>query len=191
MTFGETLLLASGMATEIFAWVVCKSADYSKIDKRKMILYTLAFGIWEAIALLAGYYGVYLLKYTGLSNNAANMMRLLSIIFFIVFALIFLYKGIKNDQISEKRADEVSFGTLMKSIGIISLHTLFEGIGLAFCNTRFAYELFLPLAASLVASLLGLWAGYHYGFQVKTRAFILGFVLIMIAVVETVFRFTI
>jgi putative Mn2+ efflux pump MntP len=189
MTILETILLSSGMSMEIFAWVVCKSSDYSRIDKRKIVLFTLAFGIWEAIALLAGYYGVFLLKQTGLSDNAANMMRLITIIFFIVFACELLYKGIKNDQISEKRSDEISFSTLMKSVGRISLHTLLEGIGLSFCDTPFLSEFLTPLIASLLATVCALWAGYHYGFEVKTRAYIIGFILILIAITEMVFRF--
>ncbi len=189
MTILETLLLAAGMSMEIFAWVVCKSSDYSKIDKRKMFLFTLAFGIWEAIALLAGYYGVYLLKRTGLSNNASNMMRLIAIVFFIVFACKFLYKGIKNDQISEKRSDDVSFGVLMKSVGRISLYIFLEGIGLSLCDTPFWSEFTIPLIASLLTAICALWAGYHYGFEVKTRAYIIGFILIIIAIAEMVFRF--
>ena len=191
MTLLETFLLAIGMSSEIFAWVVCKSSDYSKIDKHKMIIFSLAFAIWEAISLLAGYYGVFILKRTGISDNAINVLRLFALVFFIVFALELLYKGIKNDPISEKRADEVHFKPLMKSLGRISIHTLFESISFSFCDTRFSYVLVIPLVSSVLVTLSALWAGYHLGFEVKSKAYIIGFVLIMLGVAETIFRFVI
>ena len=147
--------------------------------------------ILEAISLLAGYYGVFILKRTGISDNAINVLRLFALVFFIVFALELLYKGIKNDPISEKRADEVHFKPLMKSLGRISIHTLFESISFSFCDTRFSYVLVIPLVSSVLATLSALWAGYHLGFEVKSKAYIIGFVLIMLGVAETIFRFVI
>lgn len=188
MTLLETFLLAVGMSSEIFAWVVCKSSDYSKIDKRKMFLFSLAFAIWEAISLLAGYYGVYIVKRTGISNNAVNVLSFFAIVLFIVFALVFLYKGIKNDPITEKRSDEVSFKVLMRSLGKISIHTFLESVSFSFCDTKFVYVLTIPLVSSVLVTLSALWAGYHLGFEVKSKAYIIGFILIMLAVVEMIFR---
>ena len=188
MTLLETFLLAVGMSSEIFAWVVCKSSDYSKIDKRKMFLFSLAFAIWEAIALLAGYYGVYIVKRTGISDNAVNVLSFFAIVLFIVFALVFLYKGIKNDPITEKRSDEVSFKVLMRSLGRISIHTFLESVSFSFCDTKFVYVLTIPLVSSVFVTLSALWAGYHFGFEVKSKAYIIGFILIMLAVAEMTFR---
>ena len=191
MTLVEVLLFATGMSMEIFAWVVCKSSEYSKIDRRKIGLFSLAFAIWETIALLAGYYGVYLLKKSGLSDNAANTLRLFAIIFLIIFALDFLYRGIKNEPVDEKRSDEVSFGSLMRSLSKISLHTLLESISFSFCDTRFIYVIVIPMSVSIIVTLIALGAGYHYGFEVKSKAYIIGFIVIMCAVVEMAVRLVI
>lgn len=191
MTLVEVLLFATGMSMEIFAWVVCKSSEYSKIDRRKIGLFSLAFAIWETIALLAGYYGVYLLKKSGLSDNAANTLRLFAIIFLIIFALDFLYRGIKNEPVDEKRSDEVSFGSLMRSLSKISLYTLLESISFSFCDTRFIYVLVIPMSVSIIVTLIALGAGYHYGFEVKSKAYIIGFIVIMCAVVEMAVRLVI
>lgn len=94
-----------------------------------------------------------------------------------------------KELIDERRQDEVQFLPLMKDTSVIAARTFLVGLAVSLCNTGVVQQYALLLLLGVLMAVAGLYAGYTYGFQIKSKAYFVGFLCLLVTDVEFIVRF--
>ena len=54
MNLGEVLLIAVGLSLDVFAVVICRGALVARIEKKRLLLLSAVFAVWQVGALVIG-----------------------------------------------------------------------------------------------------------------------------------------
>lgn len=188
MNWIETILVILGVSLEIFATMACKGALLSKIEKKPLVILCALFAVWQTAALYLGSAaGMFLrLRESGLQKGN---MAIIAAVIFGVLGISMIYKAWKNEPIMERRNDRYAWKSLIARLALISMWTLTLGAALGFLGTGTVILLTAILAATIVVVISGLYVGYHFGYEQKTKAYALGGVLLLLGAVDTMIRF--
>ena len=189
MTILEMALIAAGLSMDIFAWTACRSTLFSNIGRKKLFSFIGAFGIWELISISLGFYVAKLLRMTKLLDHSEGFLKLIAVVIFFVLAVRMLLLAMGKELIDERRQDEVQFLPLMKDTSVIAARTFLVGLAVSLCNTGVVQQYALLLLLAVLMAVAGLYAGYTYGFQIKSKAYFAGFLSLLITDVEFIVRF--
>ena len=80
--------IALGLGFDLYAKAVCQGALLSRIDKAKLALGLLVCGVYQLIVLLVGYVLTIWLRGSYLADKGEALNPLISMIIFVVFAII-------------------------------------------------------------------------------------------------------
>lgn len=189
MTILEMALIAAGLSMDIFAWTACRSTLFSNIGRKKLFSFIGAFGIWELVSISLGFYVAKLLRMTKLLDHSEGFLKLITVVIFFALAVRMLLLAMGKELIDERRQDEVKFLPLMKDTSVIAARTFLVGLAVSLCNTGVIQQYALLLLLGVLMAVAGLYAGYTYGFQIKTKAYFAGFLCLLITDVEFIVRF--
>ena len=189
MTILEMALIAAGLSMDIFAWTACRSTLFSNIGRKKLFSFIGAFGIWELISISLGFYVAKLLRMTKLLDHSEGFLKLIAVVIFFALAARMLLLSMGKELIDERRQDEVQFFPLMKDTSVIAARTFLVGLAVSLCNTGVVQQYALLLLLGVLMAVAGLYAGYTYGFQIKSKAYFVGFLCLLVTDVEFIVRF--
>lgn len=189
MTMLEMALIAAGLSMDIFAWTACRSTLFSNIGRKKLLSFSGVFGIWEVISVSLGFYAAKIMKMVKLLNPSERFFEMTAVIIFFILALRMLLHAMGKELIDEHRQDEVQFLPLLKNSSAIAGRTFLAGLAVSLCNTGAVQQYVLLLVLGVLMAVAGLYAGYRYGFQVRNKAYLAGFLLLLAADIEFVVRF--
>lgn len=189
MTILEMALIAAGLSMDIFAWTACRSTLFSNIGRKKLFSFIGAFGIWELVSISLGFYVAKLLRMTKLLDHSEGFLKLITVVIFFALAVRMLLLAMGKELIDERRQDEVQFLPLMKDTSVIAARPFLVGLAVSLCNTGVIQQYALLLLLGVLMAVAGLYAGYTYGFQIKTKAYFAGFLCLLITDVEFIVRF--
>ena len=189
MTILEMALIAAGLSMDIFAWTACRSTLFSNVGRKKLFSFIGAFGIWELISISLGFYVAKLLRMTKLLDHSEGFIKLIAVVIFFALAVRMLLLAMGKELIDERRQDEVQFLPLMKDTSVIAARTFLVGLAVSLCNTGVIQQYALLLLLGVLMAVAGLYAGYTYGFQIKSKAYFAGFLCLLITDVEFIVRF--
>lgn len=189
MTILEMALIAAGLSMDIFAWTACRSTLFSNIGRKKLFSFIGAFGIWELISISLGFYVAKLLRMTKLLDHSEGFLKLITVVIFFALAVRMLLLAMGKELIDERRQDEVQFLPLMKDSSVIAARTFLVGLAVSLCNTGVVQQYALLLLLGVLMAVAGLYAGYTYGFQIKSKAYFAGFLCLLTTDVEFIVRF--
>ena len=189
MTMLEMALIAAGLSMDIFAWTACRSTLFSNIGRKKLFSFIGAFGIWEVVSISLGFYVAKLLRMTKLLDHSEGFIKLIAVVIFLALAVRMLLLALGKELIDERRQDEVQFLSLMKDTSVIAARTFLVGLAVSLCNTGVIQQYALLLLLGVLMAVAGLYAGYTYGFQIKSKAYFAGFLCLLAADVEFIVRF--
>ena len=189
MTILEMALIAAGLSMDIFAWTACRSTLFSNVGRKKLFSFIGAFGIWELISISLGFYVAKLLRMTKLLDHSEGFIKLIAVVIFFALAVRMLLLAMGKELIDERRQDEVQFLSLMKDTSVIAARTFLVGLAVSLCNTGVIQQYALLLLLGVLMAVAGLYAGYTYGFQIKSKAYFTGFLCLLAADVEFIVRF--
>ena len=189
MTILEMALIGAGLSMDIFAWTACRSTLFSNVGRKKLFSFIGAFGIWELISISLGFYVAKLLRMTKLLDHSEGFIKLIAVVIFLALAVRMLLLALGKELIDERRQDEVQFLSLMKDTSVIAARTFLVGLAVSLCNTGVIQQYALLLLLGVLMAVAGLYAGYTYGFQIKSKAYFAGFLCLLAADVEFIVRF--
>lgn len=189
MTILEMALIAAGLSMDIFAWTACRSTLFSNVGRKKLFSFIGAFGIWELISISLGFYVAKLLRMTKLLDHSEGFIKLIAVVIFFALAVRMLLLAMGKELIDERRQDEVQFLSLMKDTSVIAARTFLVGLAVSLCNIGVIQQYALLLLLGVLMAVAGLYAGYTYGFQIKSKAYFAGFLCLLAADVEFIVRF--
>lgn len=188
MNWLETTLVTLGISLDIFATMVCKGAQLSKIEKKPMVLLCVLFAVWQTAALYIGSAAGAFLRMREVSPESGNT-EIIAVAIFGVLGILMIRKAWKKEAILERRDDGYAWKSLIARLALISTWTLVLGVALGFLGTGTVILLTVISAATVIVVIAGLYVGYRMGYEQKTKAYAIGGVLLLVGAMDTVFRF--
>lgn len=172
MQLWELFFIAVGLSMDAFAVSVCKGLSVSRVRMRHRLSVGLYFGGFQALMPLIGYL---------LGSQFQQMIT--SVDHWIAFVLLVV---IGINMIREARGDaeevDASFGvkSMLPLAIATSIDALAVGVTLAFLQVNILASVSLIGATTFVLSIIGLTVGNLFGAKYKSRAEILGGIVLIV-----------
>lgn len=172
MQLWELFLIAVGLSMDAFAVSICKGLSVSKVRMRHRLSVGLYFGGFQALMPFIGYL---------LGSQFQQMIT--SVDHWIAFVLLVI---IGINMIREARGDaeevDASFGvkSMLPLAVATSIDALAVGVTLAFLQVNILASVSFIGATTFVLSIVGLTVGNLFGARYKSRAEILGGIVLIV-----------
>ena len=175
MPLWELLLLAIGLAMDAFSVAICKGMAMGKASWGKSALVGLWFGFFQALMPLLGF----LLG----DRFAAHISRYDHWIIFVLLGIIgfnMIREALdKNEKPEESNAD-LSFKTMLMLSIATSIDALGAGVSLSLMEVHIIPAVSLIGVITFAISCAGVWIGSLFGTRFKSKAEILGGVILIL-----------
>lgn len=188
MNWLETILVTLGISLDIFAAMACKGAQLSKIERKPLVILCVLFAVWQTAALYIGSAAGMFLRLRDV-NPEGSATEIIAVVIFGVLGILMICKAWKNEAIVEHCNNKYAWKGLIARLALISIGTLALGAALGFLGTARIILLIAVSAATVIVVIAGLYVGYHFGYEQKTKAYAIGGVMLLAGAVDTVFRF--
>lgn len=189
MNWVESLLIIAGISFDIFAAMECQGSLVAKIDKKHLSIICILVSIWQMAALYIGSFGAHLLLQNGLLTDENFAGQILATIIFFCLGIRLLAKAIRNERINERREDNLGIKRFLRMSAMTSIYTVLTGLAFGLMGTSVPIILILIMCFTIAFVVMGMYTGYHFGFEHKTKAYVVGAVLLWIAGIDTIVRF--
>lgn len=186
MNWVETVLVTCGISLDIFALVAKKGAQMSRISKQTLAVFCGVFALFQTFALCIGI----LLGRVLYAKDAARLDHTTQIIAVAIFGILGIVKIIqsrKHEVITEHLDNQISWKKLFDKILFVAISTIVVGIALGFIGTQTKFVLII-VAFTVIVVVLGLYMGYHYGYQMNATVYLISGCLLLIAAADTIAR---
>ena len=172
MSLWELFVIAVGLSMDAFAVSVCKGLSVEKIKPKHELTVGLYFGGFQALMPLIGYFlGI---QFQFLITNIDHWIA------FILLALIGI-NMIREACGEEEEVDDSFTVKAMIPLAIAtSIDALAVGITFAFLQVHIVPAVCFIGAVTFVLSAAGLWVGNVFGGRYKSKAEILGGIVLII-----------
>lgn len=189
MNWIEILLITLGISLDLFAAVECQGALVAKVKKRHLGLITLLLSAWQMFSLSFGYLCAHLLCRYDIRDNKILTGRILSVAILGCLGVRLLWKAWKNEQIDERREEDLGVKRFIKMAVTNCFYTVLAGTVLGFFGTGVALMLGIFVATTAICVVVGIYTGYHFGYEQKTKAYWLGGGLLLVAGIDVLIRY--
>ena len=174
------IVVALGL--DLFAKSACHGALLSTIHKGKLVIGILVFAAYQILLLGAGYAIASWMQISHLSERGDGINTLLCMIIFCAMAVRMLRIAVKNEDMVERRQSEDYMKKIFISLCLqVGFYTFLTGIGLGLVHVTSIALLGILVFFGAVSIIAGLECGFHYGYRLKTKAYALGGMLLLVA----------
>ena len=190
MSWIEIVLITIGMSLDTFAAVECQGALVAKLEKKRLSMAVTVIALWQTIALLIGSFLVTLLnQYDTQLSGEAFIGRILAILILFGMGLRMFVKAWRNERIVEKREDGLDIKKTFFSIAKGTIFTILTGIAFAFLEADIKAVLIMIICVTIAMVIIGFYTGYRMGFEQKSKAYIGGGALLIVAGIDVIVRY--
>lgn len=190
MSLIEIVLITIGVSLDTFAAVECQGAVVARLEKKQLALAVTLTAIWQTIALLIGDFLVTLLnRYDVKLSDEAFIGRILAILILFGMGLRMFVKAWRNEGIVEKREDRLNLKKTFLPIARGTIFTILTGIVFGFLEADLRAVLAMIICVTIAIVIIGLYTGYRFGFEQKSKAYIIGGALLIAAGIDVIVRF--
>ena len=99
-----------------------------------------------------------------------------------------MVKAIKNEYLVEHLESRLELKGFLRMTATTSIYTLLSGVAFGFLSTQLAPILVMMVLFSVAFVVAGMYTGYHFGFEQKTKAYVVGAILLWIAGIDVIVR---
>ena len=99
-----------------------------------------------------------------------------------------MVKAIKNEYLVEHLESRLELKRFLRMTATTSIYTLLSGVAFGFLSTQLAPILVMMVLFSVAFVVAGMYTGYHFGFEQKTKAYVVGAILLWIAGIDVIVR---
>lgn len=188
MNWIENILIIAGISLDIFAAMEIEGAMLADVKRKALILACTLVALLQLLFFFGGYTVCYLIGQYNVVMNAETVGYMVAVVVFAMLGVRLIVKAIKREFIHEKRRDGIRVADYIKIIAVTSFYTLVAGCACGFVGTSVLMMAFVILVCSVLVVVGGLYTGYHFGFESKTGAYVIGAILLWIAGGETLLR---
>lgn len=188
MNWIENLLIIIGVSLDLFATMECQGALVSKVNKKQLSLICLIVSAVQLLALFAGYFLSDFLYEKNLLSNEAILGEIVASFIFVGLGIRLIAKAIKNEHINEKLEQRQDYKRFLKMAFITAIYTILVGVAFGILGTNFIMVFVMIGAITAIFIVTGMYTGYRFGFEQKTKAYVAGAILLWAAGVDVIVR---
>lgn len=189
MNWIEVLMIAVGISMEVFAAVECQGALVVRINKKHLIGMIALVSACQLISLSLGYVSARLLMYYSVRKQQIQMGRVIAVIIFLCMAVRLIVKAWRNEAIDERREDGLAVKRFLKLSILNGIYIFLIGAAFEFLGTNMLLLLVILLMITVLCVVSGVYTGYHFGYEQKTKVYLVGAVLLVISGIDIVIRY--
>ena len=184
----EKLLIVAGASLDIFAAMECQGSLISKVRKKQLSIICVLIAVFQLVSMYIGYFLSTLVIKKNPVSDEALLGEILSIAILFCLGIRLSIKAVKNERIEERLQAEISIKRTMRIAALTSGYTILAGIAFGFLNTGLFAILVMVTVLTVVCIIAGVYTGYHFGFEHKTKVYVLGALLFWIAGIDIIIR---
>lgn len=188
MDWIENILIIAGISLDIFAAMECQGSLVARVDKKQLTLICALVAVWQLSALAIGTFLSGLLYSNNLAHDEKFVGLVIAAVIFFGLGVRLIVKAVKNEWVNERREENLKMGRFLRMSAVTSIYTLLTGIAFGFLETNLIRMLILVACITVMVVVMGMYTGYHFGFQHKTKAYVGGALLLWIAGVDVIVR---
>ena len=188
MSWIENLLIIAGISLDIFGAVECQGSLVKKINKVHLAIICGLVTLWQLAALFVGHF---LSDWIYIRTSEQSEMLLghaIAIVIFFGLGIRLMVKAVKNERIEEHCETNLGFKRFVRMVAVTILYTFLTGAAFGLLGASFLGLVAFIILFSVVVVVAGMYTGYHYGFEFKNKAYVIGAVLLWIAGVDVIVR---
>ncbi len=184
----EKLLIVAGASLDIFAAMECQGSLISKVSKKQLSIICVLIAVFQLVSMYIGYFLSTLVIKKNPVSDEALLGEILSIAILFCLGIRLSIKAVKNERIEERLQAEISIKRTLRIAALASGYTILAGIAFGFLNTGLFAILVMVTVLTVVCIIAGVYTGYHFGFEHKTKVYVLGALLFWIAGIDIIIR---
>ena len=184
----ESFLIIAGLSMEIFASMECQGALVAKINKRQLVGICLFVVAVQLAALGLGYFPVHLYVANHAIGDGAILGRIIAVTIFMGIGIHLIVEAVRNERIMEHLVEKIPMGETLGKLFFTSIYTILAGIAFGFLVTNVKTLLVMIGVVSAAFIVAGIYTGYHFGFEQKKKAYIIGGILLFLAGADVLVR---
>lgn len=189
MNWIENLLILAGISLDVFAAVECQGALVAKVDKKRLGLCCAFVAAWQMAALFLGSTLARLIRAADFGRDETRVGVVLASVIFFCIGIRLVVKAVRNERIPEHREEQLRYLRFIRIAAAAGIYTLLAGIAFGFLGTNVGGILIMIVCLTIAVVVMGMYTGYHFGFEQKTKAYIGGAVLLWIAGADVIVRY--
>lgn len=181
MSWIEELLIITGISVDIFAFMECEGALVAKVNKKQLAGICVVVAALQFAALLAGNLLVKWYFANNVPDDGQVLGQILSIVIFAGIGINLIVKAVKNERVVEHRQDKIPVRSIIRKMFISEFYILLAGIAFGFLSTSVVALLVMVAVVSALFIVTGIYTGYHFGFEQKGKAYVIGGIILLLA----------
>ncbi len=189
MSILENTLIVIGLSMNIFLIGQYEGAMIRKIEWRAVFVICLIVGIFETCAMLGGYQ---LTKISFFSASESDDLRyfcyFVAAILFLLIASYMIYKALRHTPVQE-RLHEIGYKRILLEVVLVAVFTFMAGIGWGFIGHNIIMATCVIAGATVIAAILGIWAGYRDGCRGRYGIYCTGGIMLAFVGAEILVRY--
>lgn len=178
MNWIESLLIIAGVLLDVFATMEIQGAMLSQIRKRTLLLACAVVAAIELVFYFLGYFGAWFLADRGYIANPIHYGEAVAVVVLTLLGIRLLVKAVKREFIQEKWKDSIRVVDYARIVVVSSFYTAIAGCVCGLVGITIWQIVILIVAISIVMVIMGLYTGLHFGFENKTKAYLIGAALL-------------
>ena len=188
MSWIENLLIVAGASFDIFAAMECQGSLVRKVNKKQLTLISLIVALWQLVAVYFGYFLSDIICKKNPLSDEALLGEIIAVVIFFCLGIRLMVKAIKNEYLVEHLESRLELKGFLRMTATTSIYTLLSGVAFGFLSTQLAPILVMMVLFSVAFVVAGMYTGYHFGFEQKTKAYVVGAILLWIAGIDVIVR---
>lgn len=190
MSVIEILLVSVGMSIDAFVAVAYIGAGFSKIQIKNMVGLCFLFGGMQLGTLLIGNLITLLPMFSWAhAQDMADSWEGLTVLIFAGLGIYMICKGIKRENVLERRQDTIDWKTTTILSALTSIDAFFAGVGLGFLDTEMICQALTLFPVTVLEVIFGIIAGYRLGLKHNRHAYWIGGALLLISSVDVLLHY--
>ena len=165
----EYLLIVAGSSLEIFVAMECQGSLIQKVNKKQLTAICFIVAVCQLLAMYIGYF------LSSFLNGKYSVIRLIG-------------KAIRNERIEEHCQAQLDMKRVLRIAGITAFYTVLAGIAFGFLGTGLFTIMIMVALLTVICIVAGIYTGYHFGFEQKTKVYIVGAILFWAAGIDVIVR---
>lgn len=190
MSVVEILLVSVGLSIDAFVAVAYIGAGFSKIQIKNMVGLCFLFGGMQLGTLLIGNLITLLPMFSWAhAQDMADSWEGLTVLIFAGLGIYMICKGIKRENVLERRQDTIDWKTTTILSALTSIDAFFAGVGLGFLDTEMICQALTLFPVTVLEVIFGIIAGYRLGLKHNRHAYWIGGALLLISSVDVLLHY--
>ncbi len=186
MNIVEALIVILGISLDVFAVMECQGSMVAKVEKKQLLILSSSLAVGQVASLGIGNIISVLLCKSRRQVSEIFLAQVIAAVIFLGLGIYLLWKAWQNERIIEHREekfDVFQFVRLYVKIGIL---TLLIGLAFGFLESNMVIILMISAILTVLVTIVGIYTGYHLGFEHKIKAYVLGGILLILGGLDVI-----